>query len=171
MTFSKTAWILVVFSISLTAACGSGSADSNQIAPDVAAEIAPTPEVSAALTEEGDPSTAVPVELAGSWILLEIDGEAVTEAGKTPSLDILEDGSVAGVGGVNRFHTQLEVLDGRMSLGPIAATKMAGPPEAMDLESAFLTRLGGVSTFEIEGDTLLLRAGDNQALTFERKVE
>ena len=113
----------------------------------------------------------LPGELIGSWTLVAIDSAPVTKVGATPTLEILEDGSVAGVGGVNRFHAQLGIVDGRLSFGPAAATKMAGPPEAMDLESTYLTRLAAVSTFDIDGETLRLAAYDNEALTFVRTGE
>ena len=93
------------------------------------------------------------------------------EVGKTPTLEILEDGSAAGVSGVNRYRTRLELSDGRLAFGPTAGTKMAGPPEAMALESDFLARLDAVSTYQVEGDTLRLWAGDNEALTFSRVKE
>jgi len=78
---------------------------------------------------------------------------------------------VSGVGGINRFQTQLKLVEGRMSFGPVAATKMAGPPEAMDLESNYFTRLGAVSSYQIDGETLHLRAGDDEGLTLERTKE
>jgi putative lipoprotein len=106
--------------------------------------------------------------LVGAWILVTVDGGPVPEVGKQPTMEISEDGTVSGVGGVNRFNTQVEVVDGRLSFGPTAATKMAGPPEAMDLEKVFFTRLGSVLNYEIDGETLRLWAGNNEALTFER---
>jgi heat shock protein HslJ len=48
---------------------------------------------------------------------------------------------------------------------------MAGPPRAMAFEKIFLERLGAVTGYEVDGDTLRLRAGDNEALTFERRAE
>jgi heat shock protein HslJ len=45
---------------------------------------------------------------------------------------------------------------------------MAGPPAAMELEGTFLARLGAVSSYAVEGSTLRLWAGDNEAMTFER---
>jgi heat shock protein HslJ len=60
------------------------------------------------------------------------------------------------------------LADGRIGFAQSAGTMMAGPPAAMELEQVFLQRLGAVSTFTIEGDTLRMWAGDNPALTFER---
>jgi heat shock protein HslJ len=109
-------------------------------------------------------------DLVGSWTLAAIDGEAVEAVGATPDLRVFEDGKVAGVAGVNRFNAEIQATDGRVLFGPVATTKMAGPPEAMELENTYLARLGAVSSYEVEGDTLRLWAGDNEALTFERTL-
>jgi putative lipoprotein len=110
----------------------------------------------------------IPPELLGSWTLVALDGQPVPEVGKTPTLEIFEDGSAAGVSGVNRFRSQLDASDGRLSFGPVASTKMAGPPAAMELEGTFVARLGTVGAYAVEGTTLRLWTGDNEALTFER---
>jgi hypothetical protein len=110
-------------------------------------------------------------QLAGPWSLVALDGKSFEAVGKPITLEVAEDGAVAGVSGVNRFMTRLETADlaeGRLAFAPAAGTKMAGPPEAMALEQAFLERLSAVSTFAVEGDTLRLWAGDTEALTFER---
>ncbi len=158
---SKTGSILcLVLVLSTVAGCGSGSADPQQEATEATAETTPT------IVEMEVAAVSVPGDLIGTWILVAIDGAPVTEVGKTPTLEVFEEGSVAGVGGVNRFNTKVEIVGGRLSFGPVAATKMAGPPEAMDLESTYLARLGAVSSYVVEDGTLRLWAGDNEALTF-----
>jgi len=114
---------------------------------------------------------SAPADLVGRWILVAIDEAPVAELGKVPTLEIAEDGSAGGVGGVNRFRTQLEAADGRIAVGETAATKMAGPPAAMELEQAYLSRLTTVTGFTIEGDTLRLLAGEAEALRFSRSKE
>lgn len=159
----------VVILITLAAAaCGSGRGTESQASR--AAEEAAPPAASSPAGADVEPAgdQGLPADLVGSWTLVEIDGAPITAVGKTPTLEIVDDGSVSGVGGVNRFHTQLKLVDGRMSFGPVAATKMAGPPEAMDLESTYFTRLGSASSYETDGETLRLWAGDNETLTFER---
>jgi heat shock protein HslJ len=157
---------VLVLVVLAAAACGSGTQgpanrESEKATPPTATDVA-----------KGDvepvADNALPAGLAGSWTLVEIDGAPVTKAGKTPTMDVLEDGTVSGIGGVNRYSTRLEVTEGRIDFGPTASTKMAGPPEAMALENAFFTRLGSVSNYQIESESLRLWAGDNEALTFER---
>jgi heat shock protein HslJ len=66
---------------------------------------------------------------------------------------------VSGFGGVNRISSALDVEavpKGEFKLGPIISTKMAGPPEAMEVEGRFTRLLGEAASFELAGDTLTL---------------
>lgn len=164
---SKNLWIAIALTAGLAAACRGGQGDLQPIAEEENAEQMAASYVKPGASEEEVFEPAVPAEIVGSWILVAIDGTPVPEVGKTPTLNILEDGSAAGVGGVNRFNTQIEMQDGNLSFGPAAATKMAGPPEAMELESTYMARLDAVSSFEVDGTTLRLWAGDNETLTFK----
>ncbi len=141
--------------------------------PETTAAGAPPAAAAAPAPAADDPVTApaAPAGLVGRWILVAIDGAPVAEVGKVPTLEIAEDGSAGGIGGINRFRTQLEAADGRLSFGQTAATKMAGPPAAMELEAAFLGRLGAISGYGLEGDTLRLLAGEAEALRFTRGEE
>lgn len=168
MKAGKSTWTILALSLTAVAACGPGPGDTNVATPGTTGDASSTMNTSTGQKTDDASPAAIPGELVGTWTLVALDGAPVTEVGKTPTLEILEDGSVGGVGGVNRFHTQLEVTDGRLGFGPAAATKMAGPPEAMELESTFLTRLGAVSTFDIDDETLRMWAGDNEALRFVR---
>jgi hypothetical protein len=123
-----------------------------------------------AMSEEASGQAALG-RLVGPWTLVALDGEPAEAVGEAITLEIAEDGAVAGVSGVNRFMTRIETADlgeGRLAFAPAAGTRMAGPPEAMALEQAFLERLTAVSTFAVDGDALRLWAGDTEALTFER---
>jgi len=168
MKSTKPTWMILALLLTGVAACGSGPVKSPQETPDTATE-APAVTNEVPIAEFQDVAyAAVDGGLVGAWILVTIDGEPVPEVGKQPTMEISGDGAVSGVGGVNRFNTQVEVVDGRLSFGPTAATKMAGPPEAMDLESAFFTRLGTALNYEIDGETLRLWTGENEALVFVR---
>jgi heat shock protein HslJ len=48
----------------------------------------------------------------------------------------------------------------------MAATRMAGPPERMDLEQRFLAALEGVDAATVQGPTLALRRGATVTATF-----
>jgi predicted amidohydrolase YtcJ/heat shock protein HslJ len=122
-------------------------------------------------SSDDDGNAAELAALVGSWTLVSLDGEPVVEVVKPITLEIRDDGSAGGSSGINRFMTRLNteaLAEGRIGFTPAAGTKMAGPPKAMETEQMYLQRIGAVSTYSIEGDTLRMWAGDNEALTFER---
>jgi len=112
----------------------------------------------------------------GDWLLTLIGGprgeDLAAGGGKPPSLHIAEDGRVSGFSGVNRFAGTTEIAalrEGKLALTPLAVTRMAGPPAAMDLENRFLTALEQARSFRIDGDALRLAAVDGKdLLTFQR---
>jgi copper homeostasis protein (lipoprotein) len=103
------------------------------------------------------------------WRLLELDGAPVetVEGGRAPHLVLdLEESRVAGSGGVNRIMGTFVLAEGELSFGPLATTMMAGPEEAMQCERAFLDALARVTSYELEGSTLTLLAGDEPVARF-----
>lgn len=93
-------------------------------------------------------------KLAGEWVLAKMEGSEVTSmlpAGwSVPSLNFASDGKVSGYSGVNRLAGGFDVAsaaEGKLGLGNLASTKMAGPPEAMKVESMFTGMLGRVDGF------------------------
>ena len=71
--------------------------------------------------KQDNAETAVLTALVGSWTLVALDGEPVESPDKAITLEVAEDGAVAGVSGVNRFMTRLETADlaqGRLALRP-----------------------------------------------------
>jgi len=98
-------------------------------------------------------------KLAGTkWRLVGMTGKEPAD-GVVSSLDFQEEGRIAGRAGVNRYFGQLKVADGTLSAGPIGSTRMAGPPEAMQQEHAFLTALGQVHKIAIVEGKLVLTCG------------
>ena len=97
------------------------------------------------------------------WALVELGGEPV-EVGPdalVPSLALdLEESRVSGSGGVNRFAGTLALTGGELRFGQLVTTRMAGPEDAMRLEQAFLEALARVTSYELEGRALTLRADD-----------
>ncbi|TVQ79130.1 MAG: META domain-containing protein [Phycisphaeraceae bacterium] len=72
-----------------------------------------------------------------------------------------ETGRVEGFAGVNRFNGAYRITeDGGLSIGPIAATKMAGPSVLMRFEAAFLRALEASRSIERDGNTWVLRNED-----------
>ncbi len=79
-----------------------------------------------------------------TWQLVELDGRAVDEIPglRVPTLLLDEQaGQAAGISGVNRYTTGYTLEESSLTFGEIASTRMAGPPEAMEFEQAFLNAL------------------------------
>jgi heat shock protein HslJ len=99
------------------------------------------------------------------WRLVELDGEPVRRGGdeRSPYLMFHGDGRVSGFGGCNRLAGTYEANGDRLTLGPLAATKMACA-DVMDIESAFLAALGRVRRWKLESGRLGLFADGNSPL-------
>ncbi len=75
------------------------------------------------------------------------------------------DGSRAfGFGGVNRLTGEYTLDGDVLELGPIASTRMAGPPEAMQSESDYFGALARVARAAAVGGTLVLFDDDGSEL-------
>jgi heat shock protein HslJ len=98
----------------------------------------------------------------GDWLVVEIDGEPIdTEA---PREVRFEGDRVAGRVGINRF-TGSFTFDGQvLRVGPVASTRMAGPPELMALENRFNSHLDGEHEIALEDDVLTLPGEDHSVV-------
>jgi heat shock protein HslJ len=98
------------------------------------------------------------------WTLGELDGALVETGGDGPPpsrvLD-LEESRVSGSGGINRLMGTFVLSEGELRFGPLATTLMAGPEDAMLREREFLAALERVTSYEVDGRTLTLLAGDD----------
>jgi heat shock protein HslJ len=126
----------------------------------------------------GGSSMKDPIQkLAGEWVLSKLQGQdaaAMLPAGaRLPSLDFAADGKVSGFGGVNRLASSLDparLAQGKFSIGNMISTKMAGPPEAMNMENRFTSLLGQADGFRFTdgGKGLSLTQGGSSILDFVR---
>lgn len=115
--------------------------------------------------EEG---STLPLENT-DWVLVELNGTPVevTAPMKTPSIRFdREAGLAAGNSGVNSFSGSYTLTDAVLQFGPMRSTMMAGPPEAMELESAFMRTLGGMTDWRIVADRLELLDADKVTAVF-----
>jgi len=81
---------------------------------------------------------------------------------RRPTIQFGEKDRITGMAGVNRYSVE-GTVSGKDSIswaGPAAVTKMAGPPEAMALEDAFLQALQAVTRIEQQGGKLKLATTD-----------
>ena len=94
------------------------------------------------------------------WTLTELNGKpfAAPAGGRgAPTLQFdAGKKSASGFSGVNRFFGGYEKDGEKLKFGQLASTQMAGPPEAMAAESAFLAMLASVTGWQIADGTLAL---------------
>ena len=130
---------------------------------------------SCSTADPGDLLDAPTHDLVGVWGL---DGFGtrellvVPESARQPTLSISSEGVVYGLSGINQYRSSLAfegTSEGSFSMGPIAATRMAGPPEAMEIETRFLTALQDATGYRVQGNELVLTGAEGDLLRFTRQ--
>lgn len=136
----------------------------------------------------GSQQAAKPMEylslLTGDWDVSKIEGKDLASIANTsslmrkPSMTIDAAGKVSGNTGVNRYSSSFDpaqLATGKFSLSPAATTRMAGSPEASQIESAFTSALSKVSSIDLKslagGDLSLLGADGSEVLRFIRSAQ
>ena len=101
--------------------------------------------------------------LDGDWTATTLNG-APLPAGVTVTLSFAG-GRISGTSGCNRFTGTAALTGEGLSIGQIAATKMACPPPLMETEQAVFAALAAVAAFDIDADgSLRLATPDGTAL-------
>jgi heat shock protein HslJ len=135
---------------------------------------------SATPAESGPPSArALPridsVEWRCVW-LVDAAGVAVNTSDRPPTLRVAPDGKASGFAGVNRFFASATfgsviAQPEPLRIGPVGATRMAGPPERMALEHAFTAMLESVRFSEVKsganGPLLVLSTEHGEVARFK----
>lgn len=114
--------------------------------------------------------------IVGDWNLSAINKSpiALPAGARQPSLNFTSDGRVSGLAGVNRMSGSFDpaaLASGNISFGPMAMTKMAGPPELMKIEDAFSQALSKVTSARIESNQLILSDSAAELLRFTRATK
>lgn len=108
--------------------------------------------------------------LVGSdWKLVALDGEAVA-ADSRASLTFASSTSVSGNGGCNNFVGGVNLSEGSVTFGNLAATRMACPGGAMALETRFLEALTQARSYQEESGKLILKGPNGGALAAFAKI-
>lgn len=101
-----------------------------------------------------------------SWVLTSAESSAADLA-TFPITATFEEGVMSGKAPVNNYTAAYEVeADTEIQIGPVAATKMAGPPEAMTAEGAYFALLEQVTGFVVSGEQLQLIADSEPVLVY-----
>jgi predicted amidohydrolase YtcJ/heat shock protein HslJ len=99
------------------------------------------------------------------WTLVSLHGKKVTNE-NSPTMKF-EHGKLSIFGGVNRLSGSYALIDnGSVTLGQLVSTKMAGPPELMDLERSFSKTMATVNGFHVKGNQLQLLSGGSVVANF-----
>jgi heat shock protein HslJ len=99
-----------------------------------------------------------------SWRLTGWSISAINPAEFTITLGF-DDGTAAGQSAVNSYGgSYAEGRGGKLELGEIASTLMAGPEPAMEAEAAYYELLGRVDSYTMDNSTLTLRDEDGNDL-------
>lgn len=124
------------------------------------------------------PPPAPPIswsDLKGTPYTLEaltLDGRTVKlPAERRPTMEFGPDNRVSGMAGVNRYSAQGEITNGNgwAWKGAPVTTRMAGPPEAMAVETAFLDAIQRIAKIEQGQGKLELASSDGRTkLTLTR---
>ncbi|MBS1715791.1 MAG: META domain-containing protein [Armatimonadetes bacterium] len=102
------------------------------------------------------------------WELMALDGKPIGSPERPPTLALSRDGKLQGFGGVNRFGGSYVLGERSAQFDPGPMTLMAGPPELMDTESAFVRILPLANRAEVfEGELVLLR-GERELARFRK---
>ena len=76
-------------------------------------------------------------------------------------MQFTETDRVSGMAGINRYSGGVSLsATGGVTFGPMIATKMAGPSDAMELEAGFLDALSTVTRMEYQAGKLKLTTAD-----------
>jgi heat shock protein HslJ len=110
-----------------------------------------------------------PASLQGhKWICVGLDAKGA-DPREPLSIEFLPEARVQGFAGINRFGGTWSAGEGTLELGSLAATRMGGPGELMDLERRFLETLSKVRGFSLQGGLLRLKDGGGRiVLEFSR---
>lgn len=85
-----------------------------------------------------------------------------TLQGAEITLEFHDDGTLGGSDGCNRYMSGYTLQNGKLSIGPLATTRMAcrGPAGASEQAQAYAQALGTVAAYRIEGRELTLITAD-----------
>ncbi|MCU0317657.1 MAG: META domain-containing protein [Fimbriimonadaceae bacterium] len=106
------------------------------------------------------------------WILFELNGKPIGSPERPPTvLFSSENNRVAGMGGVNRFGGEFQLNGQEIKIENTVSTKMAGPPELMELEMGFFQALRQVTLISASQTELTFMRGTTVLARFRLAAE
>lgn len=102
------------------------------------------------------------------WTLISLNGQPIN-VDEPPTMKF-EGGKLSIFGGVNRLSGSYALIDNQsVTLGKLVSTRMAGPPELMELERGFSQTMARVDAFHVAGNQLDLLSGGEVVASFKTK--
>ncbi|UMM07475.1 META domain-containing protein [Gluconobacter frateurii] len=86
----------------------------------------------------------------GSWTVQSLNGEAIPDTVRAPTLTLARDGHVFGSGGCNRLMGQAVITANSLQFKPFAMTRMACIGSGMETEDAFVKALDKVRAWSTD---------------------
>ena len=102
--------------------------------------------------------------IGNEWRCTRIGSRTLTED-RTPTLLMTDDGKASGFAGVNRWFGTYSVDGSTLKFGMMGMTRMAGPPERMQLEQTYADALAAVTRWSVSSGRLQM--SDSNALVLE----
>lgn len=109
--------------------------------------------------------------------LIDVDSKPLELPERVPTTEFAADGRISGFAGVNRYFANMaikadRVRSGAIDISGIGATRMAGPPELMRVESVFVSVLDAIDAYSIsdQGELALTANGKVRARFVPERV-
>ena len=110
-------------------------------------------------------TTANTEDLIGhEWRCTQIGSRTLTES-NTPTLLMTAEGKASGFAGVNRWFGTCSIDGPALKFGMLGMTRMAGPPDRMQLEQTYADALAAVTRWSVSSGRLQM--SDSNALVLE----
>lgn len=97
------------------------------------------------------------------WRLTDLCGEVMPGDARA-TLKFMPEDRISGRATVNRYNGPLRLVKDGIEVGPFATTRMAGSPEDMERERAYLAALEAAKSISTIGDDQLVIAVDGKEL-------
>lgn len=111
-------------------------------------------------------AASAPTIVGNEWRCTRL-GAAAPPADCMPTFALEAGGKASGFAGVNRWFGTCTANGASLAFGPLAATRMAGPPERMELERQYLQVIASVTRWSIADGRLRLSDGSTVVAEFE----
>lgn len=102
------------------------------------------------------------LDINGKWNVVSLDGTEVVAEIAQPSFEFIDGKTYHVETGINIINGDFNVKDDVLTLGEGMMTRMAGSPEAMELEDKIVAIIANPIKVAVDGDVLTL-TGENGA--------